>query len=83
MITIKMGYRDQHQLMLMSEWLAENTGGTSVPGPNGGMRGPGWLIYHMSEMRKLADGPNPLPYLITRVEIDNPEMAIMFRLRWT
>ncbi len=82
MITIKMGYRDQHQLMLMSEWLAENTGGTSVPRPNGGMRGPGWVIYHTSEMMKPVNGPNPIAYTITRVDIEDPDVAIIFKMRW-
>jgi hypothetical protein len=83
MTVIKMGYRNREQLALMSEWLAENTGGTPTEGRNGGMKGVGWSICYTTEMRKPVVGPNPLPYLITKAEIDNPLIATMFRLRWS
>ncbi len=83
MTVIKMNWRKDDSMLHMVEWLERNIGGPCRKLQNGKFTGPGWTICNASEMRKPANGPNPLPYLITKVEIYDPEVALMFRLTWT
>ena len=77
---IKMNYRDD-DLFLMADWLAEHAGGP-INLQDGSRTGPGWRIYHSTELRKISENPYPLPYLVTKAEIDDPDIATMFKLAW-
>lgn len=82
MTVIKIPWRGGDTMLQIADWLEGNAGGPTCALRCGGIRGPGWMTYNCSEMRMPRDGPNPLPYLITKVEIDDPEIAVMFAMRW-
>lgn len=67
----------------IADWLADHAGGPIEKLQHGGLGGPGWTIYHVSEMVKISENPDPLPFLITKADIRDPEIAIMFKLRWS
>ena len=81
MTVIKMGYRDNYEISRIAVWLNDRTGGARYAGSDQ-WSGPGWKIYPTTEMRMPKEGPNPLPYLITKVEIEDPQIVVLFKLRW-
>ena len=83
MPVIKIPYRHGPQIFLLADWLTVNAGGPSRLLHNGGRAGPGWKVYHTTEMKYPPGGSYALPYMIAKAEIDDPEIASMFALRWS
>jgi len=82
MPVIKIPYRHNNQIFFLANWLTVNAGGPSRILNNGGRAGPGWKVYHTTEKLYPPGGSDYLPYVITKAEIDDPEIASMFALRW-
>lgn len=70
------------QISEMADWLADHAGGPLKKLKYGGIGGPGWAIYHTSEMLMISGNHNPFPVSITKADISDPEVAVMFKLRW-